>query len=74
MRVFNVDIVIFHTVSYILLKDKTEKSYYNVFQVINEYIKKSLNKKLIIDYFHYHFEAEIANAAETIWIDITIKK
>ena len=34
--VFNEYLNIIHTVSYILLKDKIEKSYYNSFQVINE--------------------------------------
>ena len=74
MRVFNEDMDMFHTVSYILLKDKTEKSYYNTFLVINEYIENIFNKKLLIDYFHCDFEAAIANAAESVWKDITIKK
>lgn len=45
MRFFNEDMDMFHTVSYILLKDKTEKSYYNTFQFINEYIENIFNKK-----------------------------
>ena len=56
----------FHTVSYILLKDKTEKSYYNTFLVINEYIENIFSNKLLIDYFHCDFEAAIANAAESV--------
>ena len=36
IMVFNEYLNIIHTVSYILLKDKIEKSYYNSFQVINE--------------------------------------
>lgn len=54
---------IFLTVSYILLKEKTEKSYYESFQTINKYKKNTFNKKLVIDYFHCDFEKLIANAA-----------
>ena len=73
MRVFNEDMDIFHTVSYILLKDKTEKSYYNSFQVINEYIKNTFNKKLLMDYFRCDFEAAIANDAKSVWKDVSKK-
>ena len=59
---------------YILLKDKTENSYFNSFEVINEFIQNKFNKQLIIDYFHCDFEISIANAAESAWPDISIKK
>ena len=71
---FNEELDIYHNVGYILLKDKTENSYFNSFEVINEFIQNKFNKQLIIDYFHCDFKISIANAAESAWPDISIKK
>ena len=50
---------------YILLKDKTEISYFKSFEVINEFIQNKFNNQLIIDFFHCDFEISIANAIES---------